>query len=54
MPTMKTYCIICKKNAANENSNVRATTQKRLLLSSNCAICGKKTDFNKKSRTPQF
>ena len=34
---METYCISCKKYTANENSSVY-----RLMLLSNCAICGKK------------
>ena len=38
---METYFVICKKNTANENSNVRKTNQNRLMLLSNCAICGK-------------
>ena len=39
---MKTYCVSCKKYTANENSSVRRTKQNRLMLLSNCAICGKK------------
>ena len=39
---METYCVSCKKNTANENSSVRRTKQSRLMLSSNCAIRGKK------------
>ena len=39
---METYCFICKKYTANENSNVRKTKQNRLMLLSNCAVCGKK------------
>ena len=37
---METYCISCKKNTGNENSNVRETNQKRFL--SNCSVCGNK------------
>ena len=29
---METYCIICKKYTANENSGVRKTKQNRLIL----------------------
>ena len=36
---MKTYCVSCKKHTANGNSSVR----NRLMLLSNCAICGKET-----------
>ena len=39
---METYCVSGKKYTANENSNVRKTKQKRLILLSNCAACGKK------------
>ena len=39
---MQTYCVSCKKYTANENSSVRKTKQKRLMLLSNCTICGKK------------
>ena len=40
--TMETYCVSCKKNTPNENSGVRKTKQNRLMLLSNCAVCGKK------------
>ena len=39
---METYCVSCKKYTANENSSVRKTKHNRLMLLSNCAICGKK------------
>ena len=39
---METYCVSCMKNNANKNSSVRRTKQNRLMLVSNCAICGKK------------
>ena len=45
METIETYCIIRKKNTANKNSSVEKTKQKRLMLLSNVAICGKKVDF---------
>ena len=35
---METYCVSCK----NENSSVRRTKQNRLMLLSNCAVCGEK------------
>ena len=34
--------VICKKNTAKENSSVRKTKQNRLMLLSNCAVCGEK------------
>ena len=39
---METYCVSCKKNTANTNSGIRRTKQNRLILVSNCAVCGKK------------
>ena len=39
---METYCVSSKKYTGNENSNVRKTKQNRLMLLSNCSICGKK------------
>ena len=39
---METNCVSSKENTANENSSVRKTKQNRLMLLSNCAICGKK------------
>ena len=35
-------CVSCKKNNPNENSNCRKNKQNKILLLSNCAICGKK------------
>ena len=44
-----------EKYTANENSGVGKIKQNRLMLLSNCSICGKKTiDFYHKSRTQQF
>ena len=40
--TMETYCVNFKKYKANKISSVRKTKQNRLMLLSNCAICGKK------------
>ena len=39
---METYSVSCKKYTANKNSSVKKTKQNRLMLWSNCAICGKK------------
>ena len=39
---METYCVSCKRYTAKENSSVRKTKQNRLILLSNCAVCGKK------------
>ena len=34
--------IVSVKYAANENSSVKKNKQNRLMLLSNCAVCGKK------------
>ena len=39
---MKNYYVSCKKYTANKNSSVTKTKQNKLMLLSNCAICGKK------------
>ena len=39
---MESYCVSCKENPANKNLSVRKAKQNRLMLSSNCAVCGKK------------
>ena len=38
---METYCVSCKKNTMKKNSSVRKTKQNRLMLLSNCTVCGK-------------
>ena len=45
---MKTYCLICKNYTDNSNSRVVKNKQ-RLMLKSNCSVCGnKKNMFNSK------
>ena len=39
---MESYCVSCKKYIADKNSSVRKTKQNRLILLSNCVVCGKK------------
>ena len=39
---METYCVSCEKYPANANSSIKKTKQNRLMLLSNCAVCGKK------------
>ena len=42
---MKTYCVSCKNNTENKHSRTKHSNtkskQKRLMLLSNCAVCGK-------------
>ena len=53
--TIETYCFSCKKYNANENSRVRKTKQNRLMLLSNCAVCGnKKSTFVKNKELHNF
>ena len=41
---MKTYCLICKNYTDNSNSRVVKNKQ-RLLLKSNCSVCGSKKNM---------
>ena len=41
---MKTYCLVCKNYADNNNSRVVKNKQ-RLLLKSNCSVCGNKKNM---------
>ena len=43
---MENYHASCKKYTANKNSSVRKTKQNRLMLLSNCAICGKEKQLS--------
>ena len=36
---METYCLVCKNYTDNKNSRV-VKTKRRLLLKSNCLVCG--------------
>ena len=42
---METYFVSYKKNTENENSSVRRTKQNRLMLLSNCTVCGQKNSI---------
>ena len=39
------------KNTGNENPSVRKTNQNRLMLLSNCTVCGKKKSSKVSSKT---
>ena len=41
---MKTYCLVCKNYTDNSNSRVIKNKQ-RLLLKSNCSVCGNKKNM---------
>ena len=38
---MKTYCLVCKKLTDNNNIE-KVKNNKRLMMKSNCSICGEK------------
>ena len=45
---MKTYCVKCRKNTENLNSNIFKTKNGRLIMQSKCTECGfKKSRFVK-------
>ena len=45
---MLTYCLKCKRNTKNKDSEVIKTKNSRLALSSKCVVCGsKKSRFMK-------
>ena len=41
---MKNYCLVCKNYTDNNNSRVIKNKQ-RLLLKSNCSVCGNKKNM---------
>ena len=41
---MKTYCLVCKNYTDNNNSRIVKDKQ-RLLLKSNCSVCGNKKNL---------
>ena len=47
---MDIFCFSFKKNTENENSCVRKNKQNRLILLSNCAVCGKKKSTSFKNQ----
>ena len=47
----ETYCLVCKKYTENTNPKVVRNRQNRLMIQSNCAICGsKKSRFIKEQK----
>ena len=41
---MKTYCLVCKKYTNNTGSKI-VKDGKRLMLKSNCSMCGNKKKY---------
>ena len=45
---MLTYCLVCKKNTENKDAKIIKTKNGRIMLSSECVVCGsKKSRFMK-------
>ena len=45
---MKTYCVKCRKDTENIDSKMVRTKNNRLVMQSNCSVCGiKKSRFVK-------
>ena len=47
----ETYCLVCKKYMENTNPKIVRNRQNRLMIQSNCEICGsKKSGFIKEQQ----
>ena len=47
----ETYCLVCKKYTENTNPKIVRNRQNKLMIQSNCAICGsKKSRFIKEQK----
>ena len=47
----ETYCLVCKKHTKSMNPKIVRNRQNRLMIQSNCAICGsKKSTFIKEQQ----
>ena len=42
MNSMKTYCIVCKKDTENKNPKVFKTINGRVIFKSICSVCNNK------------
>ena len=38
----ETYCLVCRKYTENINPKIVRNRQNRLMIQSNCAVCGNK------------
>ena len=38
----ETYCLVCKKYTENTNPKIVRNRQNRLMIQSNCVVCGSK------------
>ena len=39
---MLSYCLKCRKNTESKNPKVEKTKNGRIMITSNCAVCGSK------------
>ena len=47
----ETYCLVCKKYTENTNPKIVRNRQNRLMIQSNCVVCGsKKSRFIKEQQ----
>ena len=47
----QTYCLVCRDYTKNNNTKIVRNRQNRLMIQSNCAICGsKKSRFIKEQQ----
>ena len=47
---MLSYSLKCRENAESKNWKIEKTKSRKIMLSSNCAVCGsKKSKFIKKT-----
>ena len=47
----ETYCLVCEKYTENTNPKIVRNSQNRLMIQSNCSICGsKKSRFIKEQK----
>ena len=52
---MLSYCLKCRKNIASKNPKVVKTKNGRLMVLSNCAVCGsKKTKFIEEQKASEL
>ena len=51
----ETYCLVCRKYTKNINPKIVRNIQNRLMIQSNCAICGsKKSRFIKEQQAMEI
>ena len=52
---MLSYCLKCRKNTENINPDILGTSNGKIMIFSNCAICGiKKSKFIKKQKQMDY